>query len=93
MISGDAILKTDPEMLAAGNLIYSINALQMARNEKHAENNLHWDDVADFILKFRKERNLCSPDDIYVYQASELIGCLFFSVKYFTSIQSVIDKI
>jgi len=81
-------------MLAAGNLsnIYSINALQMARNEKLAENDLHWDDVADLILRCRKERDLCSPDDIYVHQASDPIGCLFFSVKHFTSIQSVIDK-
>jgi len=94
VVRRDAILKADPKMLAAGNLsnIYSKNALQMARNEKLAENDLHWDDVADLILRCRKERDLCSPDDIYVHQASDPIVCLFFSVKHFTSIQSVIDK-
>jgi len=95
MVRRDAILKADLEMLAAGNLrnIYSKNALQMARNEKLAENDLHWDDdVADLNLRCRKERDLCSPDNIYVHQASDLIGCLFFSVKRFNSIQSVIDK-
>jgi len=64
MVRRDAILKADPKMLAAGNLsnIYSKNALQMARNEKLAENDLHWDDVADLILRCRKERDQCSPD-------------------------------
>lgn len=57
MVRRDAILKADLEMLVAGNLtnIYSINALQMAQNEKLAENDLHWDDVADLILRCRKE--------------------------------------
>ncbi|CAI6369914.1 unnamed protein product [Macrosiphum euphorbiae] len=64
----------------------------MARNEKLAENDLHWDDVADLILRCRRERDICSPDDIYVHQASDPIGCLFFSVQHFNSIQSVIDK-
>ncbi|KAF0707499.1 Uncharacterized protein FWK35_00034381, partial [Aphis craccivora] len=94
MVRRDAILKADPKMLVPGNLskIYSINALQMARNEELTKNDLHWEDVADLILRCRKERDLCSPDDIYVHQASDPIGCLFFSVKHFNSIQSVIDK-
>ncbi|KAL5239358.1 hypothetical protein ACI65C_006768 [Semiaphis heraclei] len=65
MVRRDAILKADPEMLAAGNLsnIYSINALQMARNEKLPENDLHWDDVADLILRCRNAHSMNALSD------------------------------
>lgn len=71
--------------------VHSVKALQNARSERLSKNDFHCDNVADLILRCRHERNLGSIDDIYVHQASDPLGCLFYSIRHYYSIQSVIN--
>lgn len=94
MVRRDTILKANSEIIKAGNLtnVHSVKALQHARSEILSKNDMHSDDVADVILRCRHERISSSLADIYVHHARDPLGCLFFSIKHYHSIQSVINR-